>query len=206
MSIALSLLFVVLAAPTPEVAPVIPIRAVVAAPDGVLAVDRSWLTARIERANAVFAPYGLQFRLASIVPSSAPLDAIVRADRDALARQIEPKVLNLFVVRRLMDIHEEGRVRRGVHWKVRRAGVHYVIMAAYAGEGILAHELGHFFGNPKHRHVPGNLMSYIPGLGLPTLDRDQQRRLKRSLRRFIRSGELVPWAPPTPASTPANGG
>jgi hypothetical protein len=45
---------------------------------------------------------------------------------------VNPEVLNLFVVRKLMDIHEPGRIRSGVHWKARR-------------------------------HVPGNLVGYIPG-------------------------------------------
>lgn len=187
------------AAPT-----IIEIRPVVAAPEGKPIVDASWLAARVDRANAIFAPYDLQFVLGDIEPMDAPIEALVRADRNALARRVAPAVLNLFIVARLMDIHEKGRIRRGVHWKARHRGqrVHYVIMAAYANEGILAHELAHFFGNPKHRHVPGNLVGYVPGLGLPTLDPDQERRLRRALRRMLQSGELVPRTrPPGPAPT-----
>lgn len=182
------------AAPAPTT---IRIRPVVAAPDGAPVVDRAWLEAQVERANAIFAPYALRFALDPTEALADPVDALVRSDRDALAKHVAPKVLNLFVVRRLMDIHEEGRVRRGVHWKARHGGrrVHYVIMASYAFEGILAHELAHFFGNPKHRHVPGNLVGYVPGIGLPTLDPDQVANLRRALRRMLRSGELAPAEP-----------
>jgi hypothetical protein len=182
----------------------IEIRPVVAAPDGQPVVDRATLVAWVERANAIFAPYDLQLVLGPTETLDAPVDALVRADRDALARQVTPEVLNLFVVRKLMDIHEPGRIRRGVHWKARHRGkrVHYIIMASYAAEGILAHELAHFFDNPKHRHVPGNLVGYIPGLGLPRLDPDQEKRLRRALRRMVTSGELVPRAPAPQSPTP----
>jgi hypothetical protein len=175
----------------------IEIRPVVAAPDGQPVVDRARLVAWVDRANAIFAPYDLQFVLGPIETLDAPVDALVRADRNALARQVAPEVLNLFVVRDLMDIDEPGRVRSGVHWKARHRGqlVHCIIMASYAVEGVLAHELAHFFGNPQHRHVAGNLVGYIPGLGLPRLDPDQEKRLRRALRRMVTSGELVPRAP-----------
>lgn len=178
----------------------IELRPVVAAPDGQPVVDRAWLLAHVARANAILAPYDLQLVLGPTETMDAPVDALVRADRNALARQVAPEVVNLFVVRTLMDIHEPGRTRRGVHWKADRRGerVHYVIMASYAEEGILAHELAHFFGNPRHRHVPGNLVGYVPGPGLPSLDPDQEKRLRRTLRRMVKSGELVPRAPPPP--------
>lgn len=193
------------AAPSPTL---IEIRPVVAAPDGAPVVDRAWLEARVARSNAIFAPYDLRFTLGPTETIAAPVDARVRADRDALAKHVAPAVVNLFVVGTLMDIHEEGRVRRGVHWKARRGGrrVHYVIMASYASEGILAHELAHFFGNPKHRHRPGNLVGYVPGLGLPTLDPDQEARMRRALRRMVRSGELAPRDPPAvPPRAPSTG-
>lgn len=177
------------------------IRPVVAAPDGQPVVDRAWLVAQIERANAIFAPYDLQFALGPTETLDSPIDAMTRAQRDALARKVVPEVINLFIVGTLMDIHEPGRTRSGVHWKAVREGerVHCVIMASYAKEGILAHELAHFFGNPKHRHVLGNLVGYLPGPGLPTLDPDQEKRMRRALRRMLKSGELTPRAPPSPA-------
>lgn len=185
-----------LAAPAPPPT-TIEIRASVATVDGAPIVDDAWLRARVERADAIFAPYGLRFRLGAITPRASTPDALLRADRDALAAEVAPHVVNLMIVRRLMDIHEDGRIRRGVHWKARHRGrrVHYVIMAAYASEGILAHELAHFFGNPRHRHHPGNLVGYLPGPA-PTLDDDQHERMVRALRRMVGSGELRPVARP----------
>lgn len=189
---ALALGFIVLGAPPAEPATTtVRIRPVVAELDGRPVVDRPWLEAQIARANAVFAPYHLQFVLAPTEALLGPMDAMTRRDRDALSAHVAPEVVNWFVVGTLMDIHESGRKRRGVHWRNRERGTRYVIMASYASTGILAHELGHYFGNPQHRHVPGNLMSYVPGVGLPTLDPDQVKRLRRTLRRSLRSGELV---------------
>lgn len=185
-----------LAAPAPPPNPptTIEIRASVPLIDGAPAVDHAWLLTRVQRADALFAPYGLRFRLGPIDPRPTTPDALTRADRDALAPLSRPHVVNLFIVRRLIDIHEPDRPRRGVHWHVKPSRKHYIIMASYASEGILAHELAHFFGNPTHRHRPGNLVGYLPGLW-PTLDPDQHQRLKRALHRMVRSGELRPVTP-----------
>lgn len=189
------ILLALLAAPPAAAPTTIEIRASIPRIDGAPLVDDPWLRARVTRADALFAPYGLRFRLAATDPRDTTPDALTRADRDALARHTRPHVVNLIIVRRLMDIHEPARIRRGVHW--RAGGKHYVILAAYAAEGILAHELAHFFGNPQHRHRPGNLVGYLPG-PWPTLDPDQQQRLKRALRRMIKSGELHPAGQGTP--------
>ena len=83
----------------------------------------------------------------------------------------------------------------GVHWRPRghgaAEGAHFVIVSAIAGPTVLAHELGHFFGNP-HSDVPGNLMSYERGEGPPVLDEVQMRRARGRAHSFIESGELVP--------------
>ncbi|MEZ4434534.1 MAG: hypothetical protein R3F65_19200 [bacterium] len=191
----LTLLLALLAAPPITAPTTIEIRASIPRIDGAPLVDDPWLRARITRADALFAPYGLRFRLATTDLRDTTPDALTRAHRDALAPDVRPHVVNLFIVRRLIDIHEPGRVRRGVHWHA--GGKHYVILAAYAAEGILAHELAHFFGNPKHRHRPGNLVGYLPG-PWPTLDPDQQQRLTRALRRMIITGELRPAGQGTP--------
>ncbi|MCA9539805.1 MAG: hypothetical protein KC620_13000 [Myxococcales bacterium] len=182
-----ALLLFLLAAPTPPLTTV-ELRPVVAMVDGAPVVDTAWLEARVARANAIFAPYGLAFHLGPITPLTAPVDALTRAERDALAPQVQRGVVNVFIVRRLLDIHKKGLIRRGVHWHA--GGRHYVILASYASETVPAHELGHFFGNPQHRHQLGNLMGYIPGLGLPRLEPDQAQRLHAALRRFLRTGEL----------------
>jgi hypothetical protein len=59
----------------------IEIRPVVAAPDGQPVVDRATLVAWVERANAIFAPYDLQFVLGPTETLEGPVEALVRADR-----------------------------------------------------------------------------------------------------------------------------
>jgi hypothetical protein len=82
-------------------------------------------------------------------------------------------------------------MRRGVHWHSQsHPGKHYVILSSIAGPNVLAHELGHYLGNPKHSEVPGNLMSYQRAEGPPFLDAIQVRRIQRTLRGYLKSGEL----------------
>ena len=71
-----------------------------------------------------------------------------------------------------------------------------MILSAIAGPDVLAHELGHFLGNPAHSDVPGNLMSYQHTEALPFLDALQSSRLRRTLRRYLRTRELVPARAP----------
>ncbi len=187
----MGLLLVSLLAPPPPTT--IGLGLTVAATEGAPVVDRAWIDARVERANAIFAPAGLRFAVAWVrpAPPTVPARLITRADRHATGATLQPDVVNVYVAAHLEDIHEPGRVRRGVHWRPRRPkGSHLVIVAAYSGEHVLAHELGHFFGNPKHSDTPGNLMSYTRADGLPTLDAAQRRRIRAHLRRFLRTGEL----------------
>ena len=117
-----------------------------------------------------------------------------RADRHALARFMRPRAINWFVVASLRDVDEPSRFRQGVHWRPRLrgapGGAHFVIVSAIAGPTVLAHELGHFFGNP-HSTVPGNLMSYDRGEGPPVLDAVQRQRIAARAREMLASGELT---------------
>lgn len=167
------------------------------------AVDRKWLEERVAEANAIFAPQGIQFALQPTRDLPARHAVMEdRRDRTALTSQLQPKVINCFVVNALWDIHEKGRLRQGVHWRPRgkHGSKHYVIIAAYSGPTVLAHELGHFFGNRKHSPTPGNIMSYSRGEGLPVFDAKQARVIARFLRRFIKTKELVPLKEATHAS------
>lgn len=148
----------------------------------------------VARASLIFAPQRLGFVAAEVRGLAAShARQETRADRDALARHWAPGAIHCFVVASLLDVDEPGRVRRGVHWRARGAGArHYVIVSAIAGPDVLAHELGHFLGNPAHSDVPGNLMSYQRTDALPFLDAAQSSRLQRALRRYLRTRELVP--------------
>lgn len=165
-------------------------------PNGQPVVDDAWLVAQLDHANRVFAPAGVRFERGSIRSlDRAHADLATRADRDALGSRLMPEVINAFIVARLADVDDVGRDRRGVHWRpAGLPGAHFVIVSAIAGRSVLAHELGHFFGNREHPEVPGNVMSYLPGEGEPSFDPMQLRRIRRFARRFERSGELVSLA------------
>jgi hypothetical protein len=160
--------------------------------DGKPVVPDQFVPERIASANHIYEPYGVRF------VQGAQLDLAVEhaalenaADRDALGARVRPHVINCFVVRSLRDIDEPERMRRGVHWHSRSyPGVHYVILSSIAGPDVLAHELGHYLGNPKHSETPGNLMSYLRGDVPPFLDDAQVKRMTRTIRGYVKSGEL----------------
>ena len=150
-------------------------------------VSEQFLSERLARANA---PYGVAFAAvssASLAPAHAALET--KADRDALASAAVSGAINCFVVRSLRDVDDPAQMRRGVHWHA-PGGAHFVILSSIAGLNVLAHELGHFLGNRTHSERAGNLMSYLPGPGLPVLDAAQQRKLERALRGYLARKEL----------------
>jgi hypothetical protein len=158
---------------------------------GAVVAGDAFLERQLERANAIFAPYAIAFAAKQVRASTARAHMQTRADRDALGRLVEPGVINCFVVASLRDVDEPARMRSGVHWRSRSVpGAHYVILSATAHSDVLAHELGHFMGNPRHSATPGNLMSYQRTEALPFLDDAQQRRMRRRLEHYLRSGEL----------------
>jgi hypothetical protein len=153
-----------------------------------------FLMNQVRRANEAFAPTGVAFEDRGHVPLAAVHAVLVtRADRDQLLPYAKAGAVHCMVVARLMDVDEPGRERRGVHWY--RAGTsrpHVVILSTLAGDYVLAHELGHFFGNPQHSQEPGNLMSYLPGVLPPFLTEPQKARVRASLARMTARGELPP--------------
>lgn len=171
----------------------LPIRIHIANFEGVPVATASFVDRQLERANAIFAPYEVRFVKTATLELAAPHAAMeTRADRNALAAYAKPGAIDCFVVRSLRDVDEPGRMRQGVHWHSRsHSGAHYVILSASAGPDVLAHELGHYLGNPRHSDTPGNLMSYERGEpALPFLDTAQLRRMRRAIRGYLRRGEL----------------
>ena len=164
----------------------------IAAPD--------FIARRVARANEIFAAYGVGFEIANTLPLPAAHAKLKdRPDRDALARYAARGAIDIFLVEELADVDEVGRMRRGVHWHARtRPGSHFVILSLLGGESVLAHELGHYLGNPEHSETPGNLMSYQHTELLPFLDPKQQSKLQRALRHYLKSRELKPISRPAP--------
>jgi len=180
LRVALTALLVVAAsAPALARAPVtIGIVFHVARIDGHAVADDAFIDSRLERANQAYAPYDVAFVKLKTLPLAtehAVLES--RADRDALGALVGRGVIDM---------------RRGVHWhSSAHPGAHYVIVSATRGGPlVLAHELGHYLGNPKHSETPGNLMN-PDGMGAhPELDAAQKRNLERALRGYLARHEL----------------
>jgi len=176
--------------------PALPIHVTVATSDGAPTVDQAWLDHQVEMANRIFEGAGLSFVLAevhSMVESHARLED--RRDRHALGALMHDDVINWFAVKSLRDVDDPSRMRMGVHWRpAGLPGKHFVIVASHSVPDVLAHELGHFFGNREHPETPGNVMSYSdgpPGV-LPWFDTTQKRRIRRFARRFLQTREVLP--------------
>jgi hypothetical protein len=155
-------------------------------------VSDAWVDAQIARAESLFGPVGVHFKRAS---ASAVPDALTsletRKDRDELAPILEKGKINVMIVGSLRDVDEPDRMRQGVHWhNGATPAKHYVIVSSTAGATTLAHELGHFFGNP-HTTIRDNLMSYDRSGADVSLNETQKKRIAAFAGIYTRSKELV---------------
>ena len=158
-------------------------------------VDDAWVQAQIDDANRFFEPLGTRFRWTLEKDLDEPHGELhSRADRDALTPLMESKVIDVFVVRDLEDVDEPGRFRMGVCW-TGRANKRFIVIARTARPTVLAHELGHFFGNP-HTTVTDNLMSYSRSGGPISFDEHQLAMTRAFATRFVTTGRLLPLDPP----------
>ena len=153
------------------------------------AADEAWVGARVQIANGLFAAYGVGFEVRSTVALEAAHARLeTRADRHALGALLDPSRIDVFVVLSLRDVDDPSLYRRGVHWRpAGRPGAHFVVLSIAGDASVLAHELGHYFGNP-HSTVTGNIMSYDRGQVPPFFDAAQGRRIAAHARRFAREG------------------
>lgn len=172
--------------------PTFPLSVAIASAAGIPVVDGAWLQERVQHANEIFAPAGVAFEIAETRTLDERYFAMrSREDRHALATVTRAGYINVFVVDSLADIDASG-LRMGVHWRGRRpAGIHYTIVAKTAWPTTLAHELGHFFGNP-HSPTVNNIMSYSRnGIVPPFFDEGQLRRIRDHATRFRRTHEIA---------------
>ena len=196
--LAAMLLFAQAALPASSVpaATTFPLRISVAVgADGKPVAAPGWLDAQLAAARTLFAPYGVAFARTDGAPLAASVGAVeTRADRDAFASRTTPHVIDVFVVESLRDVDDPSQMRRGVHWHARSpAGVHYVLLIGTAPPTVLAHELGHYFGNP-HSPVADNVMSYQRTGAAVFFDDAQGKRITARAREYVRTGELLPVA------------
>ncbi len=173
-----------------------PISVAVAVEDGEPAATDAWISAQIDDANELYGPLGVRFRWTlrrEIGADHAQMHS--RGDRDALAPLVEKNVIDVFVVAALEDVDEPGRYRKGVAWTSKPDGKRFLILSKIAPRTVLAHELGHFFGN-GHSEVADNVMSYSRTGGRVFLDDTQIDRIRLFSERFIASGRLHDVGPP----------
>jgi hypothetical protein len=167
---------------------------IVSTPSGAVAAP-AFVDASLTEAARIFGEHGLAFveRRARGAVDASHADVVSRADRDAFAALLLPGAINVFVVRTLEDVDEPGRRRMGVAWRcLRDLEKKYIVLAAYARPAVLAHELGHFLGNP-HSKVRNNLMSYEHDEGARVVLAPAQARVAReTARRLFAEERLSP--------------
>jgi hypothetical protein len=171
----------------------IPVVFHVAERNGSAVAPPSFITEQLAAANTIYRPLGIELVERTRVPLAAEhAELVTRVQRDALARYVRRGAIHCFVVARLMDVDEPGRERRGVHWHPRHIPERsFLIVSQISRRNVLAHELGHLFGNREHSDVPGNLMSYQRLDGPPFLDEAQVRRVQSTLAAMLKKGTLV---------------
>ena len=182
----------VLAQTAPPAATTFALHISVAADDtGQPLADAGWLALEIETAKGLFEPFGVRFAGAKGALLDTRLARVdTRADRNSLASRVTPGVIDVFVVGSLRDVDDPAQMRRGVHWHA-PSGVHYVILVASAPATVLAHELGHYFGNP-HSRALDNVMSYERSGAPVFFDAEQGKRIAARAHSYVKSGELAP--------------
>lgn len=178
----------------------IPLIFHVAEREGEAVAPASFIAEQLAAASSIYGPLGIELVERARVPLGAQhAELITRADRDALLPYVRRGEIHCFIVAKLMDVDEPGRERRGVHWRPRPAPERsFLVVSKISMPYVLAHELGHWFGNREHSTVPGNLMSYTRSERPPFLDAAQARRVQRTLADMLKSGKLValPSEPP----------
>ncbi len=173
--------------------PTLPLEIAVAPDAGRPVRDDAWIDAQIAEAERLFGPIGVHFRKAAQRPLADKYARLeTRRDRDALAAELRKGVINVFLVASLRDVDDPRLYRMGVHWRhTVETRKRFIILSAEALPSTLAHELGHYFGNP-HTSVLNNLMSYQRNGAEVFLDDKQAARTRAFARLYVRSGEISP--------------
>jgi hypothetical protein len=158
---------------------------------GARIANDAWVDEQIAAANELFAPVGVRFRWTVETALPEPHGEMhSRTDRDVLTKRLEPRLVNVFLVRELEDVDDPGRYRMGVTWTSRIDQKRYIVVARSAKPSVLAHELGHLFGN-QHSSVANNLMSYSRDGGTIFIDDRQKSTIGTFAARFLGERTLV---------------
>ncbi|MBI4956709.1 MAG: hypothetical protein HY908_32120, partial [Myxococcales bacterium] len=181
------------ARPAVPVLPPLALDLAVAELDGVPVASEAWLARVLAEAERLMAPHGVHLappRRRALAARFARLETA--ADRDALAAELAPGALQVFVVRTLRDVDDPRLERQGVRWRLLRdLRKSYVILSTAAMPTTLAHELGHALGNP-HSQVPNNVMSYErDDPALIAFDASQGARMRAVARQLLATWQVL---------------
>ena len=165
----------------------------IAEEDGKRAQSDAWVAAQVSSAERLFGPIGVHVHWTLEKPLGARFARIeTRRDRDALGTELEGKSINVMVVSLLRDVDDPTRERMGVCWQNQSdTNLRYLIVSATAKPTVLAHELGHFFGNP-HSPAEDNVMSYARTGAAIFFDGVQQAVIRAKARSYLSAGILLP--------------
>ncbi|GEM_PF-1170927 len=158
--------------------------------------EPAWVHEQIATANRHFAAIEVAFELATVEAiGSNHREVVTRLDRDRLGRhRFTNGTIHVFVVEHLADVDAAGIIR-GVHWRDRRDTTkRWIILSTAAMPGVLAHELGHFFGLPHSTHR-ASIMNKRPHLHPPWAERSfvpsERQKMTRRAKELIQSGALL---------------
>jgi hypothetical protein len=160
---------------------------------------REWIDAFIQRANELYEPVDVSFKVVGTPAFETPGPEITKvSERHALAQYAEPDGgIHLFIVRRLADKSIPDKWISGVHWRYQGKnrkwkGRRYIILSRQANRvDTPAHELGHYFGL-GHVKDSRSLMKPIPRDKDAVLLKWQINRVRKRLKWLIRKRLLKP--------------
>jgi hypothetical protein len=173
--------------------------------DGKAAMDREDLQIYVDTASKILSAAGVTLLLEDIVTIHLDDPAVKgRAGRNALAAKCSAPngMIQIFVTQSIQDIDNPDSFIAGVHWKVeanaKRPGKpqlpqparRYIILAISSlSGGVLAHELGHWFGL-EHVKDSKNLMNNCAVREGVKLDKRQAAAIHDFALGALQRGEL----------------
>ena len=172
------------------------IRVQLSTQDGAPYVAPLWLAAQFAFANRMFEPIDVSFELHAVTTIDLPPLIDGREARDAVSRGVASvRAIDVFVVGGLADLEDPRFPLFGVHWRpVNASGRRFILLASYAWDRTLAHELGHFFGLP-HSNYAISIMNKTLRTEPPLEQRrfaDQEiPRMQKALRALLKRKALV---------------
>jgi hypothetical protein len=131
--------------------------------DGLAVVDDAWIAAQLGVANDLFGPFNVAFQAEQRIvldPTLTRLDRI--ADDLALGMLLDPTRIDIFIVS-FIRWGDSPASAAGKTCVLLDPNQRFIALSANAfppaavGDTVLAHELGHYFGN-EHADVAGNIM------------------------------------------------